>query len=158
MGSQKQNTSSLGAKRLWVLSQIQRCGVFDLTKYPSYRKAVAKLVDAGLVEYQSGQGGDKDGPYVCYATRLGLLTIAQTLQPFEGILFEPYLTYVRKKGEDKGPLYFLRHCEEVGKVRLIDPLDSDLLADSKGDVVDIMDLNIVAYEDIRDWLAVNKAA
>lgn len=142
------NDTQLGAKRLWVLARIQRSGMFNVAEHPSYRKAVQKLVDAGLV----GTINHSSVSNVVYATTLGWAEITALLQPFQGILYDSRHTFVCTR-EDERWENMLRvfPSERVGFVKTQDfkygmPLGEGFVEHA------IIDLDIPPLEYIAAWI------
>lgn len=138
----------LGAKRLWVLARIQRSGMFNVAEHPSYRKAVQKLIDAGLV----GTINHSSVSNVVYATSLGWAEISALLQPFQGILYDSRHTFVCAL-EDERWENMLRvfPSERVGFVKTQDfkygmPLEEGFVERA------VTDLDIPPLEYIAAWI------
>ena len=142
------NDSNLGAKRLWVLAQIQRSGMFNVAEYPSYRKAVQKLIDAGLV----GTINHSSVSNVVYATILGWKEITAVLQPFPGILYDSRHTFVCTRADERWEnMLRVFPSERVGFVRTQDfkhgmPLEEGFIEHA------IIDLDIPPLEYIATWI------
>ena len=138
--------SKLGAKRLWVLARLQRSGVFRLSDAPSYKKAVDKLLDAGII----GLLDDND-PHVYYLTNLGVKEIEANLQEFYGVQHDP-LTFV-KWVDDPEPLnvYRVFSSERVGEVSLHNPKSNAIGWSIASKTVKMEDIRIATVEDILTW-------
>lgn len=146
----KTEQSKLGAKRLWVLARLQRSGVFRLTDAPSYKKAVDKLVDAGLISLL-----DDTDPHLYYLTNLGVKEIESSLQKFHGVQYDP-LTFV-KWIDDPEPLnvYRVFSSERIGEVSLHSPKSNAVGWSPLGTVVKMDDIRIATVEDILKWCTEN---
>lgn len=141
----KSTSLQLGAKRLWVLARIQRNGVFNLAECSSHKRAVDKLVDAGLI----GLFGDTE-PYDYYATNLGMKEIEARLQPYPGLLYDSQRTFVTLNTDTELKLYKVYPSETVGTVQLRDPRNWGIPTDN---IVGIDLVKFATLETMNTWLA-----
>lgn len=141
----KSTSLQLGAKRLWVLARIQRNGVFNLAECSSHKRAVDKLVDAGLI----GLFGDTE-PYDYYVTNLGMKEIEARLQPYPGLLYDSQRTFVTLNTDTELKLYKPYTTGEAGEVELRDPRK---WGEPTNHVVSIDSVKFATLETMNAWLS-----
>lgn len=145
MKNMKSASLQLGAKRLWVLARIQRNGVFNLAEFSSHKRAVDKLVDAGLI----GLFGDTE-PYDYYVTDLGLKEIEARLDPYYGLLYDSQRTFVTLNTDTELKLYKPYTTGTAGEVELRDPHNWETPTNH---IVSIESVKFTTLETMNTWLA-----